>query len=620
VTDLARLVVKLTAQTAEYEKKLDQANAKLSRFAKNTDGQLKGIGRSFAKFNNALGAIGVGFGLAVVTRGLAGAAAKAIEYGDEISKAAARTGVGAEAFSELAFAAKMSDIEMSSLTTAFQKLQKKISEAGTDTGNAAQLFEALGLEFSKFRSLEPDKQFELIAEQISRIKDPADKARIAVELFGRSGAELLPLFEQGAEGIRKAREEAQRMGASLTDEQVKKLADADDAIKRLSSSWDSFARTLTGAVAPALTRVFDILSNADAQKGIDARMSQIEALLKSRGPTAGQFGDNAALQKELATLREQSRRQLLGEGRQARRPGTGSGAPDLSKLADPDKPGKTKAADIFEDIAVTAQRITVGATEQMYRDMDAATQTTIQKQVAAWSEFESEIRELVASDRITPEDATARLTENMDQYLEDIQITAEKVFPEQERKQLNVFWEEAARNTQDLLADFLFDPFENGIKGMLDSFMVMLRRMAAEAIAAQIGQKIFGAVPGTGGGLLGSLGGLVTGAFGMFGGGSMNMQGVGLSQNMLDDAFASIPGFASGGQLGAGQWGVVGEKGPERAYGGRTGLTIQPNGGGATVNNHFVIQAPTGTVSRQTQMQVAAAAARGAARASERNN
>ena len=82
-----------------------------------------------------------------------------------------------------------------------------------------------------------------------------------------------------------------------------------------------------------------------------------------------------------------------------------------------------------------------------HRDTALAHQPTIQKQVAAWTEFEAEIRELVASGRITPEDAAARLSENAESYFDEIKITADKVFPEKERKQLNVFWEEAARNT-----------------------------------------------------------------------------------------------------------------------------------------------------------------------------
>lgn len=618
MTDLARLVVKLTAQTAEYEKKLDQANSKLSRFQKSTDSQLSQISRSFGTFNRALGAIGVGVSFVAITRGLAGAAQRAIEYGDAINKASIKTGVGAEAFSELAYAAKQNDIELSALETGFKKLQVAISEAGSGSKSAQATFAALGIEFKRFRALAPEKQFEVIAEQISRIKDPADKARAATELFGRAGADLLPMFEKGAEGIRKAREEAQRLGASLSQEQVEKLAAADDAIKRLSSSWGGFARTLTASVAPALTKVFDILSNADAGAADLSRRSQIDALLKSRGNQADLYQDTPGLRRELAQIDYRERQRLLGPGRQARRsmpalakppgfkppaPGGGSGAgPSAAQIAG------------LSEIAVTAQRISVGAMAQLYADMDKATQTALEQQLAEWESFDSQVQELIQAGYISAAEGTRRILENNEQILEPVTITAEKIFPPAEQERLSEFWLQASRNTQDILAEFIFDPFSQGLDEWAEDFGRMLQRMAAEAIAADIAGKIFGTGGmGSGGGWLGQLAGFAGSLLGGMGGGKLTP---------ITVTAQRIPGYADGGFLRPGQIGMVGERGPELAFGGRHGMTIEPNGArsGVVVQNHFTIQAPAGSVSRATEMQIAAAAARGAARANQRNN
>lgn len=53
-------------------------------------------------------------------------------------------------------------------------------------------------------------------------------------------------------------------------------------------------------------------------------------------------------------------------------------------------------------------------------------------------------------------------------------------------KMMENFAESAAQNIQSAFADFLFDPFDGGIKGMVSSFADALRRMAAEALALQI--------------------------------------------------------------------------------------------------------------------------------------
>lgn len=103
--------------------------------------------------------------------------------------------------------------------------------------------------------------------------------------------------------------------------------------------------------------------------------------------------------------------------------------------------------------------------------------------------------------------------------------------------QLSPYADEAARNMQTAFADFLFDPFEDGIKGMLRGFVDVLRRMVAEAAAA----KIFGSKKS--GGL--GLGDLITGAVGsLFGfaqGGSFNVGGSGGTDSQLV-AFRATPG------------------------------------------------------------------------------
>jgi len=81
------------------------------------------------------------------------------------------------------------------------------------------------------------------------------------------------------------------------------------------------------------------------------------------------------------------------------------------------------------------------------------------------------------------------------------------------------FADQAARNMQSAFADFLFDPFEKGLDGMLMSFLKTLQRMVAEAAAAQILKNIFGESGDSGGGLGGFLGGLFSTATAGGGGG-----------------------------------------------------------------------------------------------------
>lgn len=137
------------------------------------------------------------------------------------------------------------------------------------------------------------------------------------------------------------------------------------------------------------------------------------------------------------------------------------------------------------------------------------------------------------------------------------------------------FAKRAAENIQDAFADFLFDPFDQGLKGMAKGFVDTIRKMIAEAQAAKLAKALFGELAGGEGdgllgGVLGGIGKAVEGGLGKVFGGF----------------------FATGGVIEPGQFGIVGEGGgwqhAEVVMGGKSGATVIPNkgfgGGGNTYN------------------------------------
>lgn len=113
------------------------------------------------------------------------------------------------------------------------------------------------------------------------------------------------------------------------------------------------------------------------------------------------------------------------------------------------------------------------------------------------------------------------------------------------------YWEQAAEHIQESLGNFLFRPFEQGLDGMLSSFVDMLHKMASEALAAQIMQKIFG--EGGVGGF--DLGGMAMSFFRSVGFGAAHAGGIVgsstlMTRNVSPLAFAGAPRFHSGGMIG----------------------------------------------------------------------
>ncbi len=87
-------------------------------------------------------------------------------------------------------------------------MSRNIIEAARGSASARQNLARLGLTIADLTGLSPDQQFELIADRLSRIQNPANRATIAMEIFGRTGASLLPLLSTGAQGIQELRREA----------------------------------------------------------------------------------------------------------------------------------------------------------------------------------------------------------------------------------------------------------------------------------------------------------------------------------------------------------------------------------------------------------------------------
>lgn len=482
-----------------------------------------------------------GLGIAAFTTALGAGINKAIEYGDEIGKLAAKTGIGTEAISELAHAAKMNDIEIGALTTSLKKMQVEISKD-------ADVFRDLGLSMADLKALDPDRQFELIADKIAGIRDPADRARAAVEAFGKAGTDLLPMFSNGAAGIRAAREEAVRLGHSMSGEAVKALQQGDDAIKQLSATWDSFMRKVAvGAVK--IAQAMDIIDKDRVGELQDQIAAATEELRNASGSGFDQVTDTKRIEEATKALQRYN-----------------------VELAYAISPGKTRSGQ--------ASVTNYGGGK---KDPTAPTsflnpQTMLEfEQNAAWLEGEAESTAEGFADAFKyGESVTDDAMDGIANSSKDMMDELERHFGEVgsviedtlgQSGKMSVYAEEAARNMQDHFANFLFDPFEDGLKGMLKGFADTIRRMLAEAAAAKVFESIFGKTESGGGN---DAAGWLSTLFGAFGGGK-----------------------AKGGPLESGKWYVAGERGPEPIWGGGSGAFAAgyPSGGGGNVTvvneNHF---------------------------------
>jgi hypothetical protein len=176
-------------------------------------------------------------------------AASAVASVDDLSK---RTGVSAQTLQAYQFAAEQSGVSVETFGKGIQKLGINLGEAQTGNKSAIKSFADLGLSVEELARLSPEQAFEKVAAAISQLPNPAQQAAAAVGLFGKSGAELVPVFQEGAGFLSEMRKQAEGLGLVLGQTQVANLAQLDDSFSALGATVQAFKQRVTAELAPAL--------------------------------------------------------------------------------------------------------------------------------------------------------------------------------------------------------------------------------------------------------------------------------------------------------------------------------------------------------------------------------
>lgn len=182
-------------------------------------------------------------------------------YADSFDKMSQRVGMSSETLSELSYAATLSGTSIERVEDSFKDLTQKIVEAVNKGGDADALFSSIGLSAKDLAASSPEEQFYKVADAISNISDPTRRAAVAMQVFGESGRELLPLLSGGSAGLNEMRTEARELGATVSTSSAAMGAEFGDAITRIKTATNGIKNTFLNALTPVLIGVADRLKN-----------------------------------------------------------------------------------------------------------------------------------------------------------------------------------------------------------------------------------------------------------------------------------------------------------------------------------------------------------------------
>lgn len=259
----------MAANYSERVYKISVDGAQAIKSLEKISGSASSIDQKISKFGSSLksmfaGAAVVG-AIQQVTNALTSMTSAAINNMDELSKQSQILGITTEKLSELGYAAKLSGSSQADLIAALPRLAKGLTDAAQGTGEALEGFKALNLDPKGFKGT--DDALLKIADKFSQFADGTEKTALAINIFGKSGASLIPLLNEGAAGIEKLREEARRLGVVIGSDAAKAAEEYKDNIDRLKSVSEGLAISLASKTLPALNSFLEKVLEISKEMG-----------------------------------------------------------------------------------------------------------------------------------------------------------------------------------------------------------------------------------------------------------------------------------------------------------------------------------------------------------------
>lgn len=273
--DIFKLVGSVFVETDEADKNLD-----------NTQKKAEKTGTSFADVAKKAGkmAIGATTAAAAVVGGAIKMAKKTSDATDEIDKMSTRLGISRKAYQELDYVMGQAGVDVNSMQTGMKSLLKNMDAVTEGNDKAIERFEKLGVSVTDANG-DMRSQEEVLYDVISafqHMEDSSEKNRLAQELLGKQGQELLPLLNSEAGSFEDLSEKANELGLVLDDETIDAGVKMHDTFDNVQKTMASMATKIGAKVMPMVQSFLDWVMD---------HMPEIQAFFSKAGEIIGEAFD-----------------------------------------------------------------------------------------------------------------------------------------------------------------------------------------------------------------------------------------------------------------------------------------------------------------------------------------
>lgn len=501
------VTLELDANSVKLIRELQKAQNQTRRTSGSMNKSMADAFKSIRK-NANMAAKAVAASIGAITAATAALIRVNMQNIDSLAKTAQSVDGTVASLQGLQLAAREAGVDASAVASSAQIMNQRLAEAARGTGEAARALDTLGLRAKDIQQLDVADRFAAISDRMRELNFNTAQTADVLRSFGIRNRELVVLMQQGGDAIREATARMDQFGLAISDIDAAKIELANDQL--------AFARDIMGrgmqeaaiAVAPILTELankfIDISNEAGGMGNVVGRT--LDGVVKGVGFVADVFhgwamiirGVGAAVHG-LSMVTANALAFMLESL--------------LSTLRFAAEGVNTLIRQINRMLSINLSEVVVGDSDMVNSIRLFGINAQIEfadamhglHKIAAQPLPSEQFDEFVRQARIKGEEAAMAIMEARESIRGGVLVEDEEQEVEKQMQRMTEFANQAARNMQSAFADFLFNPFENGLKGMLSNFAKTMQRMVAEAASQQILSAIFGGFAG-GGGFLGSLG------------------------------------------------------------------------------------------------------------------
>lgn len=291
VKELADKDTNVDKNTKEYrdlERQIESTTQKLKKLEEQTNGtgqSLDDNSEKASRFGDVLKAnltseaiIG---GLKAVTnvikdigKAMASVVTESANYADEVNTLAKQYNLSTKEIQQYQKASKLIDVEFSTIAKSMSKLTKQMTSTSKETTNA---FKTLGVSVkdSNGQLRDSNEVFNEVIQKLGEVKNETEQDSLALQIFGKSSAELGSLINGGAEQLAEFNKYLEENNLLLSQEELDALNGVQDGFDILEATVESIKQKIGVELAPVITPLLE-----DIQKYIIDHKEDIVNMVK----------------------------------------------------------------------------------------------------------------------------------------------------------------------------------------------------------------------------------------------------------------------------------------------------------------------------------------------------